>query len=194
VRRGPFRINLSSSYRAYVAPVRIGLLLLSLLLFGLIAWDYQYAKAIRAQAAEVEEAVARVRDNDRRVQGQAQAEGLDVSDAALQKLPNEVAFANQLIDKRAFSWTHLLKDLEEAVPDRIAIQSVRLDFKTLMISLSGSAESLKDLTAFIISLERHPAFKDTVLTNHNETDKGLFAFNLTVRYASSSMSAPARTK
>lgn len=182
MRRGPFRINLSSQYRPYVAPARVGLFFLSLLLIGLIAWDYQYAKAIQAQAAAVEEAVARVRDNDRRVQRQAQAEGLDVSDAALQKLPQEVAFANQLIDKRAFSWTNLLKDLEEAVPERIAIQSVRLDFKTLVISLNGSAESLKDLTAFIISLEKHPAFKDTVLANHSETDKGLFQFNLTVRY------------
>lgn len=194
MRRGPFRINLSSRYRAYVAPARVGLLVLSVLLVGLIAWNYQYAKVTRAQAAEVEEAVARVRDNDRQIQRQAQAEGLDVSDAALQKLPTEVAFANQLIDKRVFSWTHLLKDLEEAVPERIAIQSVRLDFKTLVISLNGSAESLKDLTAFIISLEKHPAFKDTLLANHSETDKGLFQFNLAVRYASSSMPPPARTK
>ena len=176
------RINLSSIRRSYMGAVRAALVLLSLIFMGLIAWDLQQAKTIEAQVAEVEKALARVRDQDGRVQLQAKAEGLDVSDAALQRLPVEVAFANQVITKGVFSWTRFLSDLEEAVPPRVAVHSIRLDFKDSTIALGGSALTLQDLTTLIIGLEDHRAFKDAVLGRHQVRDNGLVEFTLTVRY------------
>ncbi len=175
------QINLSST-RSYVGPLRAGLMLLSLLFMGLISWDLLQAKAIEPRIAEAERAVARVRDQDSRLRLQAQADGLDLSDAALQRLPQEVAFANQVITKRVFSWTRFLTDLEEAVPPRVAIQSIRLDFKDSAIALGGSALTLKDLTALIIGLEDHRAFAQAVLVQHRVKDNGLVEFGLTVRY------------
>jgi Tfp pilus assembly protein PilN len=130
---------------------------------------------------EVYLALARARYQDSRLQLQAKAEGLDVSDAALQRLPVGVAFANQVITKRAFSWTRFLSDLEEAVPPRVAIHNIRLDFKDSMITLSGSALTLQDLTTLIIGLEDHRAFKDAILGRHQVQDNSL-DFTLTVRY------------
>jgi hypothetical protein len=180
--KAPWRINLSSIRRSYLGAARAMLGLLLLTLIGLIAWDFQQAKALETQVAAVENALARVRDQDSRLQLQAKTEGLDVSDAAFQRLPVEVAFANQVIAKRIFSWTRFLSDLEEAVPVRVAIHSIRLDVKGSMIALNGSALTLQDLTALIIGLEDHRAFRDAVLGRHHVKDNGLVEFTLTVRY------------
>ena len=186
LRNGLTRVNLGSRARSYVGAARAALALISLLLIGLIAWDLQRARAIEQQIIPVEQAVARVRAQDSRLQLQAQAEGLDLSDAALQRLPREVAFANQVIAKRVFSWTRFLTDLEEAVPPRVAIRSIHLDSKGSVIALAGSALTLKDLTALIISLEDHRAFQDAVLGQHRVLETDVVEFTLTVRYHSES--------
>src|SRR5437763_9527764 len=142
-----FRINLSSHREMYAGTLRLGLMLLSLAFIGLFAWDFQRLQEVQAQTAVAEQALVRDRDQDRRLQADAHAAGLDLSDAALQRMAKDVAFANQLIAKRAFSWTHFLGDLEGAIPPRVAINSVRLDVKDSAIALSGTASSLKDLTA-----------------------------------------------
>jgi hypothetical protein len=186
LRKVPTRVNLGSGTRSYVGAARVALALTALLLIGLIVWDFQQAGAIGKQVVPVEQALARVRDQDSRLQLQAQAEGLDLSDAALRQLPREVAFANQIIAKRVFSWTRFLTDLEEAVPPRVAILSIHLDPKESVIALAGSALTLKDLTALIISLEDHRAFQDAVLSQHRVLETDLVEFTLTVRYHSES--------
>jgi len=103
------------------------------------------------------------------------------------RLAAQVGFANDLIAKRVFSWTRFLSDLEETVPPRVSINSIRIDFKDAIIAIGGSALSLKDLTAFIISLEDHRAFKDAALLQHRVRDNDIVEFSLTVRYQSQAM-------
>ena len=110
------------------------------------------------------------------------ASAASVSRFALRKLPREVAFANQVAMKRTFSWTRFLGDLEEAVPPRVAINSIRVDSTDTMITLNGSAASLQALTVFIIGLEDHRAFAHALLQQHRMQDNGLVEFGLTVRY------------
>src|SRR5437660_7055174 len=191
--RHPFRINLSSHREMHAGALRLGLVLLSLAFIGLFAWDYQRFQEVQAETGVAEQALVRARDQDRRLQADGRAEGLDLSDPALQRMAKDVAFANQLIAKRAFSWTHFLGDLEEAIPPRVAISSVRLDIKESAIALNGTASSLKDLTALIISLEDHHAFHDAVLAQHHVQDNTLVDFTLTVRYADSILSQPPKS-
>ena len=177
-------VDLGGSQYASLGHVCAALALVSLLLVGLIAWSVRDARAIRAQAVDVEQALARVQEQDRQVQLRGQMEGVDLSDAAMERLTAQVAFANDLIAKRAFSWTRFLSDLEDTVPPHVSIGSIRLDFKDAVIAMSGSALSLKDLTAFIISLEDHRAFKDAHLLQHRVQDNDVVEFSLTVRYQS----------
>ena len=185
----PFRINLSSHPGLHVAMMQAGLWLLSLLFIALIAWDWQDVTVIREHARTVEQAIARVHEQDQRLQSHAKAEMIDLSDGVLQKLPRDVAFANQLIARRAFSWTHFLHDLEDAVPGGIAIHNIKVDVKASSIAMGGSALGLKELTAFIISLEDHPAFKQAVLGQHRALADGQVEFALTVRYQRSARGA-----
>jgi len=180
-------VNLSGSHYAYLGRACAALALVSLFLLGLLAWNVREARAIRAQAMEVEQALARVQEQDRQIQLRAQTEGVDLSDPAMGRLTAQVVFANDLIAKRAFSWTRFLSDLEATVPPRVSINNIRLDFKDAIIAIGGSALSLKDLTTFIISLEDHPAFKDANLLQHRVRDNDIVEFNLTVRYLSQAL-------
>ena len=171
--RHPFRINLSSHREMHAGALRLGLMLLSITFIGLLAWDYQRLQEVQAETTVAEQALVRAREQDRRLQADGRAEGLDLSDPALQRMTKD--------------------DLEEAIPPRVAINSVRLDIKESAIALNGTAASLKDLTALIISLEDHPAFHDAVLAQHRVQDNTLVDFTLTVRYTDSTVSQPPKS-
>src|SRR5206468_6374959 len=67
-------VDLSGSHYAYLGSVCAALVLVSLLLVGLIVWNVQEARAIRTQAISVEQALARVQEQDRQVQLRGQME------------------------------------------------------------------------------------------------------------------------
>jgi hypothetical protein len=90
-------------------------------------WDISQAWLVWQDVQSMESALNQVQDRDRELLREAQQEGLDLSEAALQVLPKEIEFANQLIEKRSFSWTRFLTELERAIPQRIAVNSIRLD-------------------------------------------------------------------
>ncbi len=105
-----------------------------------------------------------------------------MSPASLQRLPAEVALANQLLAKRNFSWTQFLSGLEEAIPARVAIKSVRLDPGSAMIHLTGAAITVEDVTALALKLQNHPVFRDPVLGQHHAGSDGLVEFDLALKY------------
>ncbi len=184
-RRQPyFHIELSSRYRWYLAPLRLVLIAGCGVLGAMMLWDvvqtitaYQDARAIHVR-------LERVRDQDQQLLMEAKQEGIDLSEASLQRLPAEVGLANQLLTKRNFSWTRFLSGLEEAIPPRVAIESVRLDPGSAVIHLTGSAVSLEDVTALTIKLQDHPTFRDPVLGQHRAGSTGLVEFDLMLRYRS----------
>jgi len=126
-------------------------------------WD---AREMNQQAVEYEQAMRRVQEANRQFVKQASQAGYDLTEQRIKGLNREVSFANQLLEKGAFSWTRFLSDLEDAIAPRISFISVKLSFKESVISLSGSAFTLKDLTAQIHKLEGHPAFSNVVLSQH----------------------------
>ncbi len=160
---------------------------------GSAAWMWWDSRAIVEAAAKYEQAAERVRETSRQFLTQASRAGLDLSDGRIKALGREVAFANQLLEKRAFSWTRFLSELEEAVPPHVAISSVVLSFKDSIITLNGTALTLKDVTTLVNNLENHPDFHDVVLSQHRSKESGdgkisgqdtsgMVEFTLTVMY------------
>jgi len=153
-------------------------------------WD---SRAIVEAAAKYEQAAERVRETSRQFLAQASRAGLDLSDGRIKALNREVDFANQLLEKRAFSWTRFLSQLEDAVPPHVSISSVVLSFKDSIITLNGTALTLKDVTALVNNLENHADFHDVVLSQHRfkesgdgkisgQDTSGMVEFTLTVMY------------
>jgi hypothetical protein len=177
-----FQISLATRFRWYLLPLQLGLMAVCLGLCVAIVWSIARTalgyQDVRQMSIELEH----VRQQDQQLMAEATQEGIDLSERALQQLPAEVALANQLLEKRTFSWTAFLAGLEQALPPRLALASVRLESGGSLVHLTGSATSLEDLTAFTVGLQDHPKFKDPVLAQHRVGPSGLVEFDVTVRY------------
>ncbi len=181
-RDGLFSINLSSRYRWYLAPARLVIMMLAAVIGAAIAWDVARTMLVWQDVQSIEMALNQVLERDRALMKEAQQVGIDLSEAAVQLLPKEIEFANQLIEKRAFSWTRFLTELEQAIPPRIAVNSIRLDPSNATIMLTGSARTLEDVTTLTVTFEDHPKFKEPVLGQHRDAGNGLVEFDLSFRY------------
>lgn len=177
-----FHINLCSRYRPVMAPLRT-LLVGSCAIFSLgILWTLGQGVLGYQESWTIAAELDRARQQDDQLVAEARQEGIDLSEAALQRLPAEVDLANQLIEKRTFSWTKFLTGLEQALPPRLVLSSVRLDAGGTTVRLTGTAMSLEDITAFTVGLQDHPTFKDPVLAQHRVSTNGLVEFDVTLRY------------
>jgi len=177
-----FHLDLSSRYRWYVKPMRIGLAALCVLACVWIAWTVTLAADRLAELREMQIRLGQVREQDRQLVAGAQQEGMDLSVPILQTLPAEVGLANELLAKRRFSWTQFLSGLEEAIPQRASIKSVRLDSVGGMIHLTGAAITVEDMTALTVKFQNHPVFRDPVLGQHHIGGDGLVEFDLSLKY------------
>jgi Tfp pilus assembly protein PilN len=177
-----FHVELASRHRAYVAPARV---LLQATALGLVVWvSWSTAEAIFAfrDLQEIQARVDQAREQNQELIDEARKEGIDLSEAALRQLPSEVALANQLLAKRNFSWTQFLSGLEEAIPPRVSIKSVRLESASAVIHLTGAAVTVEDVTALTLKLQSHPVFHDPVLGQHHLGGDGLVEFDLKLKY------------
>ena len=177
-----FHLELASRHRPYVAPLRV---LLKATTLGLIVWAcWSTAEALLAFQGlhETEARLTQARAQDQQLIDEARAAGIDLSEAALRQLPGEVALANQLLTKRNFSWTQFLSGLEEAIPPRVSIKSVRLDPASAVIHMTGAAVTVEDVTGFTLKLQSHPVFHDPVLGQHHLGGDGLVEFDLMLKY------------
>jgi hypothetical protein len=179
-----FAVNLSGRYRWYIGPARVLIVAISAMLCLVTLWDLRQAWDIERENEVMAATVARVHEQDRELLANVARQGMDLSDSAIQLLPKEVAFANQLIAKRGFSWTRFLSELEQSIPPRIAVNSIRLDPTNSVVHLTGSALNLEDVTALTVMFQDHARFKDPVLGQHRDVGNGLVEFDLSLRYKS----------
>lgn len=177
-----FHINLSNRYRPAVAPLRTLLVAMCAMLSLGILWSLGQAIVQFREARIIEAELDRVRQLDVQLVAEARQEGVDLSEEALQGLSVEVDLANQLLEKRTFSWTKFLAGLEQVLPANLALSSVQFDAGGTVVHLTGTAMSLEDITAFTVGLQDHPMFKDPVLAQHRAGTNGLVEFNVTLRY------------
>ncbi len=177
-----FHINLSSRYRAVLAPARRLLIGSCAILVLSILWSLGQAMVAYQECWTIETELERTRQQDTQVIEESRQEGIDLSDGALRRLPAEIDLANQLLEKRIFSWTKFLTGLEQALPPRLALSSVRLDQSGTTVHLTGTAVSLEDITTFTVGLRDHPTFKDPVLAQHRVGANGLVEFDVMLKY------------
>jgi len=181
-KRSYFHIELSSRYRWYLAPLRLVLMTTCGVLGVMMMWDLVQTSMTYQEAYAIQARITHVQEQDQQVLVEAKSQEIDLSESSLQRLPAEVALANQLLAKRHFSWTQFLSGLEEVIPPRVAIESVRLDPGSAVIHLTGSAVSLEDITALTVKLQDHQIFRDPVLGQHRAGSTGLVEFDLMLKY------------
>jgi len=100
--------------------------------------------------------------------------GLDQKQLAI--VAAQAKEANQLIEKRTFSWTELFNLLEATLPDNVMLVSVRPEFKdnVTQINLDLQGKSTDDIQAFWDQLAKTGAFHNVTwqaVNTDNDLDK-----------------------
>jgi Tfp pilus assembly protein PilN len=81
--------------------------------------------------------------------------------------------ANDLIDRRTFSWTALFNQFETTLPDNVRVTSVRptLDReRRILLTVAVLARSVNDIEQFMEQLDATGAFKDLRSAQERITD------------------------
>jgi Tfp pilus assembly protein PilN len=93
--------------------------------------------------------------------------------------------ANDLIDRRTFSWTELFNRFESTLPDDVRIASVRPHVdrdRGIVLVINVSAKTVDDVGAFIKNLEATSAFADIRPADERTDDTGLLISTLEAVY------------
>jgi Tfp pilus assembly protein PilN len=93
--------------------------------------------------------------------------------------------ANDLIDRRTFSWTELLNRFETTLPDDVRIIAVRPRVdkqKGIILRVSVTARSVDDVAEFMENLEATGAFKNARPAEEHFDEQGLLQTMLEMEY------------
>jgi type IV pilus assembly protein PilN len=129
------------------------------------------AEADEAKAADLQGQSARLRAS-------IDPGKIDVAAAAARQ-------ANELIDRRTFSWTELLNRLETTMPDDAHIVAVRpkVDKQgAIVLTLAVVARDVDDVNKFMENLEETGAFKNPRPTTERFNEQGLFESQIEANY------------
>ncbi len=157
--------NLSTRPFYNTRGVRAGVVAIAVVAVGLTVfnavelWRLQRDNRELSQTVNRNEAEARdLRQKARTVQQSIDKTQLALVDAAARE-------ANQLIDRRAFSWTELLNQFQATLPPEVRIVSVQPqidDVGRLLVAITVRSRQQEDLDSFIEALEKTGVFKDVL--------------------------------
>jgi Tfp pilus assembly protein PilN len=126
-------------------------------------------RSLGAHAAESEQDAARLRT-------QAAAIRAQINAAELETVAKAAREANGIIDQRAFSWTELLGQFEQTLPENVRITAVqpRLTTKgSFEVGMTVQARRAEDLDAFIEALEKTGTFRNVTPLEELTNEQGL---------------------
>lgn len=180
------RTNLSTRPFYNVRAVRallglVALVVAAFLLFNVVQLIRLSAtqRTLSADAVRAETEAARLRADAVRLRGQ-----IDPRELAL--VSADAREANAIIDRRAFSWTTLFSQFEQALPTDVritAVQPRREQDGTFAINIGVEARQVEDVEAFIDALEAQTPFRDVLPVEEQTADDGLIEAVLDGRYA-----------
>jgi type IV pilus assembly protein PilN len=96
----------------------------------------------------------------------------------------EAKQANELIDRRTFSWTELLNRFETTLPDEVRITAVRpkVDHGDIVLTINVAARSVEDVDSFMNNLDHSGAFAHLTPSEEHFDDQGVLQTTLETIY------------
>jgi hypothetical protein len=168
-------VNLSTRPFYNTRLVRVVLGLVTLVVLGLTAFNIVQVMRLTSRDAEVriradadEAEATRLRSDARVIRQTINRDQL----AAVQAAARE---ANQLIDRRAFSWTDLFNRFEATLPGDVRIASVtpQLDQQgRMLVAVTVVSRRVEELDGFIEALEKTGAFQEVLSRQEEAQDDG----------------------
>jgi type IV pilus assembly protein PilN len=154
----------------------------------LAATAFNISRILKYSRTGTELATEASRDEARATDLRAQAARLraTVDPKEIESASAEARQANDLIDRRTFSWTELLNRFETTLPDEVRITSVRprVDRDTgTTIQVSVVARGTDDVNQFIENLTATGAFTSVRPIEERTNEEGLLEASLDASYA-----------
>jgi hypothetical protein len=179
------RTNLSTRPFYNVRAVRavLGLFALVVIAFTL----FNGVQAIRLMARQRTLSADAVRAENEAASLRSQAAGFRarIDPRELASVSADAREANAIIDRRAFSWTTLFSQFEQALPADVritAVQPRREQDGTFAVNIGIQARRVEDVEAFIEALEARTPFKDVLPVEEQTDDSGLIEAIIDGRY------------
>jgi Tfp pilus assembly protein PilN len=179
------RTNLSTRPFYNERIVRLWLVAMALAVLAATAFNVsrvlRYSRSdtrLATQASHDEARSAELRQQAARLRGSVDAKQVDYAAADARQ-------ANELIDRRTFSWTELFNRFETTLPDDVRIASVRprLDRDHgFVLVINVMARSVDDVNTFIINLENTGAFMNIRPADERTDETGMLQSSLEAVY------------
>ncbi len=113
----------------------------------------------------------------------------------IELVTNEARKANDLIDRRTFSWTGLFNRFETTLPEDVRITSVRPRVDTTKgttLTITVVARTVEDVYQFMANLEKTGAFSNLLPRGDSFNDAGMLESVIDASYTPSSGSGGPR--
>jgi Tfp pilus assembly protein PilN len=167
--------------------VHVWLAAAAVLVVGLTIFNV--SRVLKYSRADTELATQAARDEARAADLRRQAAQLraSVDPRQLEHASVEARQANDLIDRRTFSWTELLNRFETTLPDDVRITSVRphVDRRTgTTIEITVVARTTDDVNKFMENLVNTGAFTNVRPIEEHPNDQGQLEASLDAGYQS----------
>jgi Tfp pilus assembly protein PilN len=191
------RTNLSTRPFYNEQAVHLWLGVLALVVVGATAFNVsrvlRYSQSdtqLATQASQDEAKAAGLRRQAARVRASIDTKQLDFASA-------EARQANDLIDRRTFSWTELFNRLETTLPDDAHIASVqpKIDKSgVIVLTIKVTARTVDDVSRFMERLEKTGAFARLYSVEDRFDDQGLLQSVLEGNYVPGTAKAAGTTQ
>jgi type IV pilus assembly protein PilN len=187
------RTNLSTRPFYNEGAVRLWLLLLALAVA--VATVFNLTRLIQYSRSDTELATQASRDEARTAELRTQAAQLRASVDAkqIEAASVEARLANDLIDRRTFSWTELFNIFESTLPGDVRITSIRPrveDDRRIVLTIAVLARSIEDIDTFMENLEATGGFADLLTSDDRVNDQDQIEAVLEARYVPGQVKKP----
>jgi hypothetical protein len=181
------RTNLATRPFYNVRAVRVALTAAAVAVLALVLFDVVQLvnltisqRSLGARAIDAEQLAARLLAEAANTRKQIDPLELrTVADAARE--------ANDIIDRRAFSWTELFERFEATLPSNVRITAVQPGVGReggMLVTVSVEARRAEDLDEFVEALDAEDAFSEVLATQEQTTADGLIAAVIEATYFS----------
>jgi len=178
------RANLSTRPFYNEPVVRLWLLVLAAVVA--LATVFNVVRVMRYSESDAALASQTARDDAQAADLRAKATRLraTVDPKQIDYASTEARQANDLIDRRTFSWTELFNQFETTLPDEVRVTSIRPNLdpkKGIVLTITLVARSVADVNDLMERLEATGAFSDLLPVDHFD-DQGLLEATIETTY------------
>ncbi|HEY2152421.1 MAG TPA: hypothetical protein VGH34_16550 [Vicinamibacterales bacterium] len=189
------RSNLSTRPFYNERLVRLWLLLVGVLVIAATAFNV--GRVIRYSRSDTQLATAASHDEARAADLRREAARLraTVDPHQVDIASDQARMANELIDRRTFSWTDLFNKLEATLPDDVRLVSVRPVYdkdRGFIVSLNIVAKREDDVNLFMNNLEKAGSFTGMLARQDRLNEQGLIDATVESVYTPGGRRAPTR--